>query len=190
MSFYPNPWSFIDLGEWHGMKDAMLRWLWWSLHCFCILGLSNLLEREGKQFDKSTPAFTCCFIPSWLQTTARVRILSDWYSLPSISLSFFFLVLFFFLANYHFQQNKSSTDLERWDVSVLHFPLCPQLFSYSIIWSIPVLLHGGLRSSSRSLLSLVREWGIFFATSSGSLLIMWLNRECSITAFFFRTILS
>lgn len=91
MYFYPEPRSFIVLGEEHGMKMAMLRWPWWSLNYFCVLG-RYLLEREGKQFDKSTLAFTCCFvIPSWQQTIARVRILSDW--CPLLSISFFFFPL-------------------------------------------------------------------------------------------------
>lgn len=75
--------------------------------------------------------------------------------------------------------------------SGLCFPLCPQLFSYSIIWSNPVLLHGCLSSSSRSLLSLVREWRILFCCFCWKFANdVWLNRECSIGAFFFRTILS
>lgn len=130
--FYsPNPWSFIVLGEWHGIKVAMLRWSWWSLNYFCILGLCDFLEREGKQFDRSMLAFTCCFvIPSWQQTVARVRILSDCW--PPLSISFFFFfqqILFFFpLANCHFQQNKNCTDLERWDVLGFIFHSVPSYF--------------------------------------------------------------
>lgn len=115
---------------------------------------------EGKLFDKSTLAFTCCFvIPSWQQSKARVRILF-WLVSSSFHLSFFFF--FFLLCELPFSEEQELQWPWAMRCSVLHFPLCPQLFSYSIIWNNPVLLHGGLSSSSRLLLSLVREWGIFF----------------------------
>lgn len=66
---------------------------------------------EGKLFDKSTLAFTCCFvIPSWQQSKARVRILF-WLVSSSFHLSFFSFFFFFTLRITIFRRTRTAVTL-------------------------------------------------------------------------------